>query len=181
MKFDLRRPCENCPFRSDVILPLEVERVEEIVSAITEQDKTFACHKTTRFDPNDGEAVLSNPKEQHCAGALIMLEKMERPNQMMRISERLGFYDRTKLEMDYVPVYENGEDMIESGAWVRGRMRVVEGIMKPGQRTRYVKIAAPAKPKAPKKLKSRWPEPARAIAQSKSFVYRWTHITGETK
>lgn len=178
MKFDLRRPCDNCPFRSDVRFPLEVQRVEEIVQAITEKDLTFACHKTTRFDPETGEAVRGNPKEQHCAGALIMLEKMERPNQMMRISERLGFYDRTKLEMDYVPVYENGEDMIETGAWVRGRMRVqtttMQSTAERDRRTALKEASPPPlrKSRPAPRPKSRWPQPARAIAQLKSFVYR---------
>jgi pSer/pThr/pTyr-binding forkhead associated (FHA) protein len=42
--------------------------------------------------------------EQHCAGATILLERLNRPNQMMRWMERLGGYDRTKLDMD-APVY----------------------------------------------------------------------------
>ena len=37
---------------------------------------------------------------QHCGGALILLEKIESPNQMMRIMERMGGYDRHKLKMD---------------------------------------------------------------------------------
>ena len=32
---------------------------------------------------------------------------------MMRISERLGIYDRTQLDMDS-PVYDNWEEMIEA-------------------------------------------------------------------
>jgi hypothetical protein len=151
MKFDLRRPCDNCPFRSDIKFPLEVERVEEIIHSITRLDQTFACHKTTRHG-DDGECIRHS-KEQHCAGALILLEKTENPNQMMRISERLGFYDRHNLDMNYAPVYEDGDDMISSGAWLgKGRMRVVTS-------------NAPARSlPAPKpKLISRWPEPARAI------------------
>ena len=37
---------------------------------------------------------------QHCGGAMILLEKIDRPNQMMRIMERIGGYDRRKLKMD---------------------------------------------------------------------------------
>jgi hypothetical protein len=153
MKFDMRRPCNNCPFRSDIKFPLDVERVEEIVHSITREDQTFACHKTTRHG-YEGEHI-PHKDEQHCAGALIMLEKMENPNQMMRIAERLGVYDRHKLDMNYAPVYEDGDDMIASGAWIkRGRMRVVTN-------------NAPARPvTVPPKPKpiSRWPEPARFIA-----------------
>ncbi|UFW91033.1 hypothetical protein BjapCC829_21840 [Bradyrhizobium barranii] len=173
MKFDLRRPCDNCPFRSDIRFPLEVERVEEIVEAITERDLTFACHKTTRFDPETGEHILGNPKEQHCAGTLIMLEKMERPNQLMRIAERCGNYDRTKLDMNYVPVYDDGDDMISGGAWVRGRMRVQTTTMqRTAERDRQTALKEANPPPLRKsrpapRPKSRWPQPARAIAHSK--------------
>ena len=67
MKFDLRRPCDNCPFRTDINFPLERARVEEIVDSITRQDRTFACHKTTKHCPETGEHIPSK-KEQHCAG-----------------------------------------------------------------------------------------------------------------
>lgn len=96
MKFDLVRPCPQCPFRTDVPLYLRLPRVREILNAITEQQQTFSCHKTLSMRAN----------VQHCAGALIMLERINRPNQMMRVAERINLYDRTKLEMGS-PVYES--------------------------------------------------------------------------
>jgi hypothetical protein len=121
MKFDLKRPCSNCPFRTDIVFPLRIEKVAAIVESITLKDQSFPCHKTTSFD-DDGEHIPSK-KEQHCAGALIMLEKTENPNQMMRISERLGLYDATALDHNYVPVYEDGLDMLTSGPWDRSESR----------------------------------------------------------
>lgn len=117
MKMDLRRPCPNCPFRTDIRPFLSAARAEEIVLAITEQQQTFQCHKTVHYmEDEDGEETHSQtPDDQHCAGALIMLEKMEQPNQWMRIAERLGCYDRTKLHMES-PVYDDGEQMIEAHA-----------------------------------------------------------------
>lgn len=106
MNYDLKKPCSNCPFRSDKFFPLHPERVNEIVSSNAE----FACHKTV--DYSDGEGVIKQ-KSQHCAGLLIMLEKMERPHQMMRIAKRLGAYDMSKLEMDQ-PVYESVDDYINA-------------------------------------------------------------------
>lgn len=111
MKFDMKTPCLQCPFRSDVHLYISADRAEEILDAITNGGQTFACHKTTEF-ADDGEHVPS-AGEQHCAGALILLEKIERPNQMMRIMERLGEYDRTRLDMD-APVYEDPDAMIDA-------------------------------------------------------------------
>lgn len=68
----------------------------------------FSCHKLNSW--HDEDEVT---EEQHCAGAMIVLEKMERPNQMMRIAERLGLYDRSKLKMD-APVFEDMEQFIEA-------------------------------------------------------------------
>jgi len=49
----------------------------------------------------------------HCAGALILLEKLEQPSQMMRIAERLRMYDARQLDMD-APVFESFEDMVKA-------------------------------------------------------------------
>lgn len=43
---------------------------------------------------------LSRLKSVHCAGALIFNEKRGYANQMMRICERLEFYDASKLNME---------------------------------------------------------------------------------
>jgi len=110
MKFNLKTPCNNCPFRTDVMFYLSNERVEEICTSLTAEDQTFACHKTTKFG-DDGEA-MQHKGENHCAGALIMLEHMDKPNQMMRIAERCGFYDRTKLDMS-APVFETDDEMMD--------------------------------------------------------------------
>ena len=112
MKFDLRKPCDNCPFRTDVPVYLRLGRVEEITDVLV-SGGTFACHKTTESDPDDTGERYETPDSQHCAGALIMLERLERPNQMMRIMERLRLYDRRKLDMD-APVYSSSDDMIEA-------------------------------------------------------------------
>lgn len=110
---DLRAPCPNCPFRTDVRPYLNPARAIEIVESITDRDQSFACHKHTMFgETPDGESVAINHRDdQHCAGAMILLERMDQPNQWMRIAERLGFYDRTRLKMD-APVYEDGDAMI---------------------------------------------------------------------
>lgn len=109
MNFDLIAPCPKCPFRTDVTPYLRTDRVIEICESLVEEDMSFSCHQTTQFD-DDGEVVHSR-KEQHCAGATIMLEKMDRPNQAMRIYERIGCYDRTKLRMT-APVYADATAMI---------------------------------------------------------------------
>jgi len=100
MRYDLTKPCDLCPFRNDekrlFVHPSTLERMAS---------GEFCCHKTGQVS-EDGEAIEPTEKSQHCAGALIMLEKMERPHQMMRICERLGMYDRTKLDMK-APVFSS--------------------------------------------------------------------------
>ena len=126
MKHTMTKPCDNCPFRTDVKPYLRPERAEEIVESLYAQ-QSFPCHKTTKSD-EDGLAarallVLGEEEEcgvrvateewQQCAGAMIMLEKMGRSTQMMRICERFGAYDHKKLDMG-APVYDDGEEMIEA-------------------------------------------------------------------
>jgi hypothetical protein len=108
--YGMTTPCAQCPFRNDIPAYLTPERVVEIDAALVQSE--FHCHKTTEHDDESGEAVNSG-KEIHCAGALILLEKMERPSQMMRIAERLGMYDRTKLDMA-APVFESFDEMVEA-------------------------------------------------------------------
>lgn len=111
MNFDMTGPCEHCPFRTDCRKGwLGGRRAEEIIDGVLGRDGTFACHRTTEFD-DEGEHVRRYA-EQHCAGALILLEKLERPNQMMRIAERLGLYDRAKLNMAS-PVFNDECEFIE--------------------------------------------------------------------
>lgn len=114
MKFEMRKPCPRCPFRTDVEPYISPDRAQEIVDAL-ERGQTFVCHKHTQFaEDEDGESYnVPQERDQHCAGALIMLEHMELPNQMMRISGRLGLYDPSKLDMDS-PVYECGDEMLEA-------------------------------------------------------------------
>jgi hypothetical protein len=108
----LTRPCNNCPFRTDVKPYIRGDRAAEIADAITRRQGTFSCHKTVdhgegREDDDDGDGNhIPSADEQHCAGALIVLEKINQPNQLMRIYERLHSYDRTKLDMT-APVYDS--------------------------------------------------------------------------
>jgi hypothetical protein len=105
-RYSLTSPCPNCPFRNDIPPFLTRSRVREIQTSLIQSE--FPCHKTTDFD-DEGEPRTSG-REQHCAGALILLEKIGRPSQMMRISERLGMYDHSKLKMD-APVFDSFREM----------------------------------------------------------------------
>lgn len=111
MNYNLTKPCKHCPFRNDIDPFLTPERAESIYNSLA-RGATFACHKTVDYSDDDGEG-RETKKSEHCAGALIMLEHMDEPNQMMRIAERLGMYDRTKLDMG-APVFDDAWDWIDA-------------------------------------------------------------------
>lgn len=108
MKFELKAPCSDCPFIKGGTMnkSLAEGRIKDIVHSITNEQKSFTCHKTLQdYYPN-------SKGEQHCAGALIFLENIGehgRPNQAMRIAERLGMYDRTKLKYNAQPIITMGD------------------------------------------------------------------------
>ncbi len=86
-------PCNLCPFRNDAgRLHVATSRLRGFASG------EFCCHRTGETD-DDGGDINPTPDSQHCAGLLIFLEKQDRPHQMMRICERIGLYDRRKLNM----------------------------------------------------------------------------------
>lgn len=109
--FSLKRPCGNCPFRNDRPAYLDRGRAQEIADSLA-ADESFHCHKTLDYATEDGTPdVTKNSK--HCAGALILMEREGKPNQMMRIGERLGMYDRDLLDMD-APVHASLEEWVDA-------------------------------------------------------------------
>ena len=109
--YSMTTPCSNCPFRSDIPAYLRTSRVREIERSLVRSE--FPCHKTTEsVDEGDGDGTRVSTKDSiHCAGALILMEKMGRSSQMMRIAERLGMYDHTKLDMN-APVFNSFKEMM---------------------------------------------------------------------
>ena len=92
MNYTLTTPCSQCPFLKKNAKSYGLHKLEAFVSG------EFPCHKTAVVDEESGE-FQPTKDSLHCAGALIYLEKRDAPHQMMRICERLGLYDRTKLDM----------------------------------------------------------------------------------
>lgn len=108
MKWDLRRPCDDCPFRKEGGIRLTAGRIHEIAGGMLSPDgTTFACHKTT------GVTGSGKRDERHCAGALIFAEKHGTATQMMRIAGRLGVYDPGRL-LDHDAVFDDLPSMLRS-------------------------------------------------------------------
>lgn len=77
---------------------------------------TFPCHKTTTF-AEDGD-YQPTQREQHCAGAMLVLEKQGRPNIPMRFARMQDEYHPNRLSgwedvynsLDEFAIAEDAED-----------------------------------------------------------------------
>jgi hypothetical protein len=102
MDYDMKKPCECCPFRRGTAMRLTRARVGEVVGLMLNPNGgEFPCHRTIELhESQDGEHAGysgKNGKGKHCAGALIFAEKNGTATQMMRICERIGMYDPEAL------------------------------------------------------------------------------------
>ena len=114
---DLTRPCDDCPFLRKGGIRLHLSRISEIAKT----DGFFLCHKTvTDCDAEDEERPRTGrDNEKMCAGLMILREKIEHPNQMMRIAERLGMYNPERLMADPSAidlVFDDIDEMLECNA-----------------------------------------------------------------
>lgn len=125
MNYDVTTPCNNCPFRRKGGVRLRQERVEEIAEGMLDRrGRMLVCHKTTvDVENEDGEGERTEtPESSYCAGALIFAEKNRNATQLMRIAERLGMYDRTKLR-GHDDVFDDMDEMLEANAQDERRRR----------------------------------------------------------
>jgi hypothetical protein len=122
MKYTLRRPCPHCPFRTDIPPYLRGGRAQEIAESLA-RGGSFPCHRTTVDDEEeDGELTVTDDS-QFCAGAILAMENGPGgPNQVLRIAERVGLYDASKLDrsapvgtlLDFVRHHAGDDDEEES-------------------------------------------------------------------
>jgi hypothetical protein len=118
VRFDLRKPCVQCPFRPGGVL-LNGPRAQEIADAVTIGDVTFTCHKTIsgeHLELDDGEERYNPGRgDQMCAGAIALIRKTGAANQMLQIAERLGLCDPNRLSPEAEGmIYESVEAMVEA-------------------------------------------------------------------
>jgi hypothetical protein len=118
MKFDLKRPCGECPFRSDIRPYLTLPRAREIALGVAGRGGrggrgfgpgfTFSCHKTVT-------TLGGKVAEQMCGGALAMLAKADLlwDNQMLRIAAGCRIFDPEGID-ETAPVYDGPDEMIEA-------------------------------------------------------------------
>jgi hypothetical protein len=103
VKFEMTKPCADCPFLKEGGIRLRRKRIVEIAGGmLSSNGSTFACHKTVAHGEDDED--VNRDDQQHCAGALIFAEKHQNATQMMRWMERIGLYDARRLMADQMVV-----------------------------------------------------------------------------
>lgn len=93
MKYTMTSPCAECPFRRDRAGFLTRPRAQAIADGLLAPGETctpFPCHKTIDYGLNTDGCQTANT--QHCAGALILLEKIGQPHLAMILGRQLGEY-----------------------------------------------------------------------------------------
>jgi hypothetical protein len=112
MKFSLKKPCPNCPFRRDRPPPIMNARVADIVRAVFNEDAVFICHQTNRFD--EAGDLADSDDVQFCAGVMIMLARQGRSHAVLDEARAGGAYDPTRLDLA-APVFESPDEMLAAG------------------------------------------------------------------
>lgn len=116
MKFELKRPCKDCPFRNDKPHQkgwLGKERATAIYEGLLDGG-CFPCHKTHDYADDDTGKFQHQEGHQFCAGALIMLENenMTFQSQALRMAVRLRLYRPDNLDKNS-PVFKNGDEFVD--------------------------------------------------------------------
>lgn len=116
MRFDLKKPCLNCPFRSDAtgIRFSSRERAEEIEESAYRHG--FPCHQSaasTEDDDEDGGFVFAaNGRTQHCIGAL-MVHINDGFDSTPGTGNNAELFERLRDRLDWTaPVFEDVEAFV---------------------------------------------------------------------
>jgi hypothetical protein len=111
--FGIKRPCPDCPFRTDIPGYLRGCRARDIIDTLLADDwQTFPCHKTTTEEEGeDGGPVISTANAQQCAGSLLLLHTLGHINVPTRLALRSGVIDFDELDTS-APVAASREAFI---------------------------------------------------------------------
>jgi hypothetical protein len=120
MRFDLKNPCKNCPFRNDKtrIRFSGTARAEEIEESAYRSG--FPCHlsavDTSEDDPDNG-GYVAGEHTQHCAGYLIMKINEGFETSWPGIDNDEELYDRLAEQLNLkAPVFGDVEEFINANA-----------------------------------------------------------------
>lgn len=120
-----KRPCANCPFRSDdAAIELRPGRVEGIVQDLIESDfRTFSCHKSL-----GGERMM-------CAGAVAVMAKLGRMPVIARLGLVTGVITQADVEASMALVIDPATLNIDMDQKPRKRTRGLDPLQAPRRRS----------------------------------------------
>lgn len=99
-KFAMKKPCKDCPFLKNSPMHLRPERLPSIVEGL-HNNKDFSCHKSVDYssgiENETGNTTYNLQSSKYCAGAMIYLEKQNKPTLMMKIGEVYGHYNYKEM------------------------------------------------------------------------------------
>jgi len=100
MKFDLKSPCRDCPFRTGVMRTKRADEVatpEQMNHALNGDvyDYSQSCHKT-----NGGDAHARAKREQYCVGAVLSLLKRGRLTRTLGEAQQAGRFNPAALDVE---------------------------------------------------------------------------------
>lgn len=72
MAFDMKKPCDSCPFRKDVPLIGAPDWVLDVAKGFAAKSLSHSCHKS---DPN-ADGFVGGKRKQHCIGILGVMKNM---------------------------------------------------------------------------------------------------------
>lgn len=117
IRFDLKTPCNLCPFRNDSgNLLVHPDRLDAFhAGGELGPGGQFQCHKTTHLtvkQPRDKAGRFSRRTSQACAGSMIFAANIGEVTSAMQIAERLGWcgFRVSSLDMD-APVFKSREEV----------------------------------------------------------------------
>lgn len=108
LRYDMRNPCSDCPYRTDA--PWHPGIFDELVIKAGKMRKgelAHTCHQTDyRADCAPDKRAPSKAPIQHCAGMLIMAEKMGLQQVGAIVAQINNVFDPTRLNMN-APVFSS--------------------------------------------------------------------------
>jgi hypothetical protein len=103
MKWDIKHPCKNCPFRCDGN-GVQLGSAASIAAALKKDDHTwFICHETLQ---------RTKKKQSHCIGAAIVLWRERNPNLAMRLAMAFELLIVEQLETPTAPIFDSLSDFV---------------------------------------------------------------------
>lgn len=116
MRYDLKTPCKNCPFRTDktAIRFSCRERAEEIENQAYRNG--FPCHLSAELDEEDEDGGFEAVENsQHCVGYIIMALKDGYDTGWPGIDNDDDLAEKLAQKVDFTaPVFENTEAFLKA-------------------------------------------------------------------